>query len=79
MSGLRARGGVTVAMAWRNGELVEATLEGSVAGPCTILHAPVHWQVTDTAGRAVPIIRTGHRITFHLAPGEHRHLQEGHD
>ncbi len=70
VSGLRARGGVTVAMAWRNGELVEATLEGCVAGPCTILHAPVHWQVTDTAGRAVPIIRTGHRITFPLSPGK---------
>ena len=75
VSGLRARGGVTVAMAWRNGELVEATLEGSIAGPCTILHAPEHWQVTDTAGRAVPVTRTGHRITFPLSPGTPRRLR----
>ncbi|MDE0221024.1 MAG: hypothetical protein OXJ90_17280, partial [Spirochaetaceae bacterium] len=69
VAGLRARGGVTVAMTWRNGELTEATLEASTAGPCTILHAPEHWQVTDTAGRAVPVTRTGHRITFPLSPG----------
>ena len=70
VSGLRARGGVTVAMAWRNGELVEATLEARVAAPCTVLHAPEHWRLTDAAGRAVPVTRTGHRITFPLNPGE---------
>ena len=70
VSGLRARGGVTVAMAWRAGELVEATLEGRIAGPCTVLHAPEQWQITDAAGRAVPTTRNGHRITFPLEPGE---------
>ena len=75
VSGLRARGGVTVAMAWRNGELVEATLEASVAGPCTVLHVPEHWQVTDAAGREVPVTRNGHRITFPLTPGHPRHLR----
>ena len=75
VSGLRARGGVTVAMAWRAGELVEATLQGRVAGPCTVLHAPAHWQVVDAAGREVPVTRDGHRITFHLEPGEPRRLR----
>ena len=70
VSGLRARGGVTVAMAWRGGELVEATLQGRIAGPCTVLHAAEHWQVVDAAGRDVPVTRDGHRITFHLEPGE---------
>ena len=75
VSGLRARGGVTVAIAWRAGELVEATLQGRIAGPCTVLHAPEHWQVVDAAGRAVPVTRDGHRITFHLGPGEPRRVQ----
>ena len=75
VSGLRARGGVTVAMAWRAGELVEATLEGRSGGPCTVLHAPEHWQVVDAAGREVPVTRDGHRITFHLEPGEPRRLR----
>ena len=78
VSGLRARGGVTVAMAWRNGELVEATLEGRFGGPCTVLHAPEHWQVTDAAGREVPVTRHGHRITFPLTPGDPRHLKTVH-
>ena len=69
VSGLRARGGVTVAMAWRAGELVEATLQGRIAGPCTVLHAAEHWRVVDAAGR------DGHRITFHLDPREPRRLQ----
>ena len=73
--GLRARGGVTVAMAWRDGELVEASLEGRIARPCTVVHAPAHWQVVDAAGREVPVTRDGHRITFHLEPGEPRRLR----
>ncbi|MCY4483241.1 MAG: glycoside hydrolase N-terminal domain-containing protein [Spirochaetaceae bacterium] len=74
VTGLRARGGVTVAMAWRGGALTEATLEGRFAAPCTVLHAPDHWQVTDAAGRDVPVTRTGHRITFPLSPGERYRL-----
>ena len=75
VSGLRARGGTTVATAWRDGELVEATLEGHRAAPCTVLHAPGHWQVVDSAGREVPVTRDGHRITFHLEPGDPRCLR----
>lgn len=75
VSGLRARGGVTVAMAWRGGGLVEATLQARIAGPCTVLHAPEHWRVADVAGREVPVTRHGHRITFHLGPGEPRRLR----
>ena len=75
VSGLRARGGVTVALAWHGGELTEATLEGRFAAPCTVLHAPEHWQVTDTGGREVPVTRDGHRITFPLAPGAPRRLR----
>ena len=75
VSGLRARGGVTVAMAWRGGALTEATLESRFAAPCTVLHAPDHWQVTDAAGREVPVTRTGHRITFPLNPGDRYRLQ----
>ena len=62
-------------MAWRAGELVEATLQGRIGGPCTVLHAPAHWQVVDAAGREVPVTRDGHRITFHLEPGEPRRLR----
>ena len=75
VSGLRARGGVTVAMAWRAGELVEATLESRIAGPVTVLRASEHWQVVDAAGRDVSVTRNGHRITFPLNPGEPRHVQ----
>ena len=62
-------------MAWRDGKLTEATLEGQSAAPCTVLHAPAHWQVVDAAGREVPVTRDGHRTTFALAPGEPRHLR----
>ena len=78
VSGLRTRGGVTVAMAWHGGELVEATLEGRIAEACTVLHAPEHWQVTDSAGRQVPVTRTGHRITFSLTPAAPRRLRAAH-
>ena len=75
-SGLRARGGMTVAMAWRDGELVEATLEGA---PCRAVHRAPRTRALAGRRRRRPRGRPSpanrHRITFALAPGEPRRLR----
>ncbi|MBI4627010.1 MAG: glycoside hydrolase family 95 protein, partial [Verrucomicrobia bacterium] len=50
VAGLRARGGYTVEIAWRNGALTEATIHSTAGGPCT-LRAPTPFQTgTERSG-----------------------------
>ena len=57
MSGLCARGGVEVALSWRNGKLVEATLAAKQSKPLKVRYA----------GREVTIqVRAGQ--TYQLGP-----------
>ena len=75
VSGLRARGGLTVGMVWQAGKLVQATIEGKTATACTIVHASELGRIVDSAGKQVPVREDGHRRTFDLVPGERYQVQ----
>ena len=75
LSGMRARGGITVAIEWKEGRLVSATIEGTVSRECTILHMPKHCRITDSAGNEVPVRTDNHRTMFELRQGEHYQLR----
>jgi alpha-L-fucosidase 2 len=75
VSGLRARGGILVAMEWREGALVAASLESSVSQKCTIIHAPKHCRVTDAVGKEVRAHRKGHRFMFEMQKNASYHVQ----
>jgi alpha-L-fucosidase 2 len=77
--GLRARGGLTVSMAWANGALTEAVVRASVDGPRRIAAEGLSAVLLE--GRAVPLTRASdgsasfdasagstYRLTFTSAP-----------
>ncbi|MDZ4197649.1 MAG: glycoside hydrolase N-terminal domain-containing protein [Kiritimatiellia bacterium] len=68
VTGLRARGGLTIGMEWRSGRLTRATIEACTARPCTLIHASA-WRVTDARGQPVALRANGHRVTFDPSPG----------
>lgn len=68
VTGLRARGGFTVGMEWKNGKLVNASIKGMVAGPCTIANVPAQLQVVDPAGKKVAVKRKGGQLMFDTKP-----------
>ncbi len=70
VSGLRARGGITVGIEWRKGNMAGASLEASVTQECTIIHAPKCCRVIDSAERDVVFRREGHRLLFKIKKNE---------
>jgi alpha-L-fucosidase 2 len=76
-TGLRARGGFTVGMDWKGGKLVSASVNGTVAGPCVIAHAPAGWQIVDSAGIQVPVKHVDGKITFDIQPEMTYRFQSG--
>ncbi len=70
VTGLRARGGLTVGIEWREGRMTAASIEAGVAETCTIIHAPVHCRIVDSAEREIAFRREGHRIVFGMNKGE---------
>ncbi|MFA5203165.1 MAG: glycoside hydrolase family 95 protein [Lentisphaeria bacterium] len=75
--GLRARGGFTVDLAWRDGALVHADLLAGRAGPCILLQAGEAWRVTDVAGQPLPVRREGHRLCVQLRAGQRCRILAG--
>lgn len=67
--GLRARGGYTVAMEWKNGRLTRAELTGVESRTCTILHGAGRFTVREAGGRPVRGTTDGHRLRFKLRAG----------
>lgn len=66
VTGLRARSGFTVALRWREGALVDATVHSALGGACTI-RAPIAFQIGAERSR-----RDGSDevLTFPTAPGK---------
>ncbi len=72
VTGLRARGGFEVALTWRAGRLIEATVTATHDHECGLRAAGGPWQVRDAADRVVPVRRPGaNRLVFSAAAGGH--------
>jgi len=55
ISGLRARGGCTIDLAWRNGKLARATIQGSERGRRTVRYAGRSIEVDILPGKPMPL------------------------
>jgi len=51
VKGLRARGGLELDIAWREGKLTEATLRSSKGGPCTVRYSGKTRELTTQTGK----------------------------
>ena len=51
VTGLRARGGFEVDIAWRHGKLQRATLRAKASGPLTLIYADRKAEIAAVAGR----------------------------
>ncbi len=69
VTGLRARGGLTVDIAWKDGNLTEATVTAAQACTCTLLHAAGSYRIVSGQDQPVTATADGHRLRFQLAPG----------
>ncbi len=69
ITGLRARGGYVVNIAWRDGKLTEATVTSTVAGACSIRSAsPLR---VERDAEAVPVSNgLNGFVVFNASPGE---------
>jgi alpha-L-fucosidase 2 len=75
-SGLRARGGFAVTLAWEAGRLTGASVTSTVGGRCTIRNADPAWCVTGADGCTVDASRTvAGRLAFDTVPGGRYALQ----
>ncbi len=70
VTGLRARGGLTVDMEWRAGALEQATVHADLTGACVIRQGAARYEVVDACGRAVATRAEGPRLAFDVEAGE---------
>ena len=70
VTGLRARGGYTVDLAWREGRLTGAKVVALKDRECTILQAAGRYEVRDEEGKAVDCEAEGHRVKFEAEAGK---------
>ncbi|HEX8445386.1 MAG TPA: glycoside hydrolase family 95 protein [Sphingomonas sp.] len=72
VAGLRARGGVTVAIRWAGGRLRDATLRPDRAGPVLLATGGGRrWAITDAAGKAVACLPAATTCRFDAAVGDY--------
>ena len=55
VTGVAARGGFEVDIAWENGKLTEATVRSKAGQPCKVVYNDQTWEFTTEAGKAYPI------------------------
>ncbi len=67
--GLRARGGYTVSINWRDGKLTEATFESLETRVCRILHRGKELRIGDAAGTSIASERCETCIEFEVEAG----------
>lgn len=70
VTGLRARGGFTIDLEWREGRLESARIAASVDGPCIIKHAVGAYAVVGPDGAEIETVADGHRIRFATKAGQ---------
>ena len=67
VTGLRARGGYTVDIAWTTGQLVSAELTSTTDRVCTIIQGDGSYVVTGPDGEAVQLEQAGRCIRFNVS------------
>ncbi|MCL1856143.1 MAG: glycoside hydrolase family 95 protein [Kiritimatiellaeota bacterium] len=70
VKGLRARGGFTVDITWKDGTLTEAHIHASVSGTCTLRAVHPDWRIHDSDGNAIALAHNGPLATFPCESGK---------
>ncbi|RVT48626.1 glycoside hydrolase family 95 protein [Rheinheimera sediminis] len=72
ITGLRARGAVTLDLQWQNSELKTAQLQSknNQSLRLRIQNSALHYQVTDTEGKSVPLIKQDGTLRFDAVAGQ---------
>ncbi len=74
VTGLKARGGYTVDIGWRDGRLSTARVIASDSSDCVLAHAAGRYRVSNAAGEALDCREHGHRLVFRARAGETYHI-----
>ncbi len=78
VSGLRARGGFTVDMAWSKGALTRATLRSDRAQPCALRYGAQALTIKDATGKLIAAQRQEGGWRFAAEPGVLYSLEPAH-
>lgn len=70
VTGIRARGGYTLDIAWKEGRLLEAKLVSLKSRTCTVICREEPYTVKDSSGNVLEVKREGGKILFPVTGGE---------
>lgn len=69
MTGLHARGGLTVDLTWRRGRLTEAVVHAGQDGRCVVTNGAGQFVVTDELGQPVRLPKERRHLDFAVRRG----------